>query len=136
MWQVEAGRVTSWNPLPEYGRRPARIGPVAVVGAVTALVTISGVLAVRHDTGAGAVAVLGLVLSGVAVIGVCLVLVAAYRSGRAAREQALQYLGVARRAEAVAADLRNEVLRLQSDLARLAARVETSHRQRAKRAGR
>jgi hypothetical protein len=60
------------------------------------------------------------------VVGVFLVLAAAHSCGRAAREQTRHTLGAARRAEAVAADLRDEVLRLQSDLARLAARVETA----------
>ncbi|OLT09223.1 hypothetical protein BJF90_44485 [Pseudonocardia sp. CNS-004] len=95
---------------------------------VVVLVVTGAVLAARNDTGAGAVSLLGLALSGAAVVGVCFVLMATHRSGRAARERALQNLGAARRAEAVAADLRAEVLRLQSDLARLAARVETSHR--------
>jgi uncharacterized membrane protein len=121
--------VTSRDILPGYGRSA---GPVAVVVAVAVLVITAALLAVRHDTGAGAVAVLGLVLSGAAVVGVCLVLIAARSSGHTARAHALQQLGAARRAEAVAADLRDEVLRLQSDLARLAARVEASHRRPAR----
>lgn len=125
--------MTWWNPTPDYGRQPvARRGPVTVVAAVAVLVVTGAVLAVRQDTAASAVAVLGLVLSGAAVVGVGIVLVAVSSSGRAAREQTQQNLGAARRAEAVAADLRNEVLRLQSDLGRLAARVETSHRLRAR----
>jgi uncharacterized membrane protein len=121
--------MTPKNPPPGYGRSA---GPIALVAAVAVLVITGAVLAVRQDADAGAVAVLGLVLSGAAVVGVNIVLVAACRSGRAVREHALQNVGAARRAEAVAADLRDEVLRLQSDLARLAARIETSHRRAAR----
>ena len=117
--------MTPKNLLPGRGRSAS---PIALVAAVALLVITGAVLAVRHDAGAGTVAVLGLVLSGAAVVGVCVVLVATCSSGRAAREHALQNAGATRRAEAVAADLRDEVLRLQSDLARLAARVEASHR--------
>jgi type VI protein secretion system component VasK len=117
--------VTSRNLLPGYGRSA---GPIALLAAVAVVVITGAALAVRADAAAGAVAVLGLVLSGVAVVGICLVLIVARSSGRAARAHALRQLGAARRAEAVAADLRDEVVRLQSDLARLAARIETSHR--------
>lgn len=115
--------MTSRNRLPGYGR-PA--GPVALVAVVAALVVAGTVLAVRRDP--GAVPVLGAILSGAAVAGVLIVLVTVRSCGRAAREQAVQNLAAARRAEAVAADLRDEVLRLQSDLARLAARVEATRR--------
>jgi HAMP domain-containing protein len=121
--------VTSRNRFPGYGRSA---GPVALVVAIAALVATAEVLAVQRDIGAGAVTVLGLVLTGAAVVGVCVVLIAVRSSGRVSREHALQSLAAARRAEAVAADLRDEVLRLQSDLARLAARVETSHRRMAR----
>lgn len=117
--------MTSRNLLPGHGRSP---GPVAFV-AVIALLGITGaVLAVRSD--AGVVALVGDILSGAAVVGVGLVLVAAFSAGRAVRAHAQQNLAAARRAEAVAADLREEVLRLQSDIARLAARVDTSHRRK------
>jgi hypothetical protein len=117
--------VTSSNILPGYGRSA---GPVALVAAIALLGITGAVLAVRGD--AGVVALVGDVLSGAAVVGVGLVLVAAFSAGRAVRAQAQQNLAAARRAEAVAADLREEVLRLQCDIARLAVRVETSHRRK------
>jgi hypothetical protein len=135
MVPAEADLVTSRTPLVEYGRQHPPARPVlaagrqpALVAVLALLVVVGGVLAVWNDAGASAVAVLDLVLSGAAVVGICLVLLTARSSARAARAQALRHLAAARRAEAVAAEVRDEVLRLQTDLARLAARVETSHR--------
>jgi hypothetical protein len=117
--------VTPRNIRPGYGRSA---GPVALVAATALLGVTGAVLAVRGD--AGVVALLGDVLSGAGVVGIGLVLVAALSAARVVRAQAQQNLAAARRAEAVAADLREEVLRLQCDIARLAVRVETSHRRK------
>jgi hypothetical protein len=91
-----------------------------------ALVAVGIVLALRHDRQAGPVAVLGVVLSGLAVVGLSLVLMAASRADRIAGEAALHQLDSDRRAAAGITELRDEVEQLRVDVARLTARLETA----------
>jgi uncharacterized membrane protein len=85
--------------------------------------TVAVVLAVQHDGGAGAVAQLSLVLSGLALLEVSVVLMAERRRERNTIEAALYDLDQSRRATAVAEDLRDEVERLHRDVARIAAQT-------------
>jgi uncharacterized membrane protein len=89
-------------------------------------IAVAGTLVVRHDRNADAVALLSLGLSGLALLEVSLVLMAARRAERTTAEIALDHLDRSRRATAVAEDLRTEVQRLHAELARLAARTERS----------
>jgi uncharacterized membrane protein len=72
----------------------------------------------------GAVAVLGLGLSTLALLEVTLVLMAARRAQRTATEVAIYHLDQARRSAAATEELRGEVQRLHADLAWIAARTE------------
>jgi len=95
---------------------------------LTAVIVVAGVLAVARDRQAGAVALLGLVLSAVALIEVSLVLMAGRRAERNTTEAALYDLDQGRRAAAVAEDVRGEVQRLYQEVARMAAQAERSAR--------
>jgi len=82
-------------------------------------------MAVRGG-GAGPVAVLGVILCGLVVLDLSLLLMTARRADRTASELASYDLESKRRAAAAAADLRDEVDRLRAELARVAARLQTS----------
>jgi uncharacterized membrane protein len=99
------------------------------VVAAAVLVSAGVVMAVRYDDHVGTVAVLALVLSGVAVVELSLVLMTARRTDQSAAELAVYDLESDRRAAAEVAVLRDELEWLRGDLARLAARVETSSQQ-------
>jgi uncharacterized membrane protein len=64
------------------------------------------------------------VMAGLALVAVSLVLMATRRIDRAASEQALYALGMARRAEAVTEEILNEVDQVSIGLVRVAARIE------------
>lgn len=100
---------------------------------LAAVIVVAGALAVARDRQAGAVALLGLVLSAVALIEVSLVLMAGRRAERNTTEAALYDLDQGRRAAAVAEDVRGEVQRLYQEVARMAAQVERSARRDAPR---
>lgn len=93
---------------------------------LAAAIVVAAAVAVANDEHAGAVAVLGLVLSAVALIEVSLVLMAGRRAERNTTEAALYDLDQGRRATAVAEDLRGEVRRLHEELARVVAQAERS----------
>ena len=95
--------------------------------AVLAAALVAGAaVAVRRDDRAGAVALLGLGLSALALIEVSLVLMAARRAERNTIEAARYLLDQSRRAAAVTEDLRAEVQRLHADMARIVAQTERS----------
>jgi hypothetical protein len=96
---------------------------VTLVGAI---LLGSGVVMAVSGGRAGLVAVLGVWLSGLVLVNLSLVLMAARRAARTAVELALYNLESDRWAAAAIADLRDEVERLRGDLARLAARLQTS----------
>jgi hypothetical protein len=98
------------------------------LGLLAGAATVTVVLAIQRDDGAGAVARLSLVLSALALLEVSVVLMAARRRERNAAEAALYDLDQSRRATAVAEDLRAEVERLHTDLARVAAQADRSAR--------
>jgi uncharacterized membrane protein len=98
------------------------LGSWPCVGVVVVLVTITTTLVQRHGHHLGAV--LALVVSGLALITVSLVLMAIRRIDRAASEQALYALGMARRAQAVTEEILTEVDQINAGLVRVAARIE------------
>ena len=101
-------------------------GTWSYLTVLAAAIVVAAVAAMSEDDRAGAVAVLSLVLSGIALIEISLVLMAGRRADRTARETALFDLGEGRRNTAVAEELRIEMQRLHQDLARLAAQAERS----------
>ncbi|WP_192809453.1 DUF1003 domain-containing protein [Actinomadura rudentiformis] len=102
------------------------LGSWVCVGATIVLVAAAVVTAVQHDHRAGPAAVVALALSGLALVELPLVLMAVRRHDRTAGEQALFDLDNAHRAEAVTEELTQELERLHTEIARLAARVETA----------
>jgi hypothetical protein len=90
---------------------------LAAVGAGT-------VVAVSSDRRAGAVALLGLGLSTLALLEITLGLMGAGRARRTATEVASYHLDQARRSAAATEELRGEVLRLHTDFAWIAASAE------------
>lgn len=98
------------------------LGSWPYVGVVAVLLMITAVLVRRH--GHHVEAVLDLVVSGLALVTASLVLMAMRRIDRAASEQALYALRMARRAEAVAEEILNEVDQVNAGLVRVAARIE------------
>jgi hypothetical protein len=93
--------------------------------AVTSLLCAGTLVVVRPG---GAIAILSVVLSGLAVVELSVVLMATRRTDEVAAEVALFDLESDRRAAAAVEDLRDEVERLRGDLARLTARLQTSAR--------
>jgi uncharacterized membrane protein len=102
------------------------VGSWSYLAVLAVAVTATALTAVRHDDRAGAVTLLSLGLSALALVEISLVLMAARRAERNTTEAALYELDQGRRATAVAEDLRDEVQRLHADLARIAARVDRS----------
>ncbi len=99
------------------------------VALLTAAIAGGIGVAVSTDRRAGAVALLGLGLSTLALLEVTLVLMAARRAQRTATEVVLYHLDLARRSSAAAEELRIEVERLHADLATIAAQTEKSSHQ-------
>jgi hypothetical protein len=96
---------------------------------LTLATAVAVTVAIRRDDAAGEVAQVGLVLSALALLEVSVVLMAARRRERNSIEAALYDLDRSRRATAVAEDLRAEVERLHTDLARIAAQnARAAHR--------
>jgi uncharacterized membrane protein len=129
VWEPHPGvrsgrRLTMAERTADLVARAAGTWSYLVVLAATIIVAAS--VAVWRDDRAGAVAVLSLVLSALALIEISLVLMAGRRTERNTGEAALYDLDQGRRATAVAEDLRAEVHRLHDDLARLAAQAERS----------
>lgn len=80
--------------------------------------------ALAHDGRAGPAVALGLILGGIAVVQLLLVLMATRRADRTAAELARNELESIRRAAAGIDDVRNEVVQVREDLARLIARLD------------
>ncbi|WP_203822687.1 hypothetical protein [Paractinoplanes ferrugineus] len=93
---------------------------------IAASVTIlaAGTMTLRHDHAVGGAARLAVALSVLAVLQVSALLRAIRRADRIAAEVALYHLDQARRAAAVAEDLRDELARLHTDVARIAAHLD------------
>jgi len=91
---------------------------------VTVAVLAGAAAALHHDSGADGLARLGVGLASLALAQVSLLLMVARRAERIAGELALYDLDQARRATAIAEDLRGEMQRLHADVARIAAYSE------------
>ena len=126
----------SWDQHPGV-RSGRRLGPgehaayvfCRVAGSWTYLITVTvtlvaGAAAALPHGGPGVLARLGACLAALALVEVSLVLMAARRAERIAVELALYDLDQARRASAIAEDLRGEMQRLHAELARIAAYTE------------
>jgi hypothetical protein len=135
---LRPGRGWELHPGVRSGRRLTRSERAAdlarsTVGSWTFLIVLVVLLAAGFtaaatlDGRAGLAAMFAMALSGLALVEISLVLIVARRADRMASELALHDLDHERRAAAVADELRDEVERLRADLARLAARVETSN---------
>jgi uncharacterized membrane protein len=127
------GRVRGRLSVRERAADRARdiVGSWTFALAATVLVAVAIVVALRYDRQAGPVAVLGLVLSGLALVGLSLVLMAAGQAYRTAAEVAMHQLDYERRTAAGVAGVHDEVEQLRADVARVTARLETSARSRA-----
>lgn len=102
------------------------VGSWGFLAVATLAVAASTVLAISHDDEAGAVAVLGLLLSGLSVLGLVIVLMAAGRAARNGDRRAMHDAESARRFAAAIADLRDDVDGLRSDVVRISAGVHRS----------
>lgn len=94
------------------------LGTVLIVVAVAATLTD-----LSHGT--GAVAVLDVIMPGLALAAACLILMATRGAERAADERALRHLDAARRIQAADEEILGELDQMNSGLARLSARIET-----------
>jgi hypothetical protein len=126
-----------WDQHPGV-RTGARLGPgehaadvvCGIAGSWTCMIVVAVVVAAgaavafRHDNTPGGVAHVGAGVAVLALMEVSLVLVAARRAERIAVELALYHLDQARRATAIAEDLRSEMQRLHADVVRIAAYTE------------
>jgi uncharacterized membrane protein len=101
------------------------LGSWPFLALAVALVGVGIGVAIAHDSRAGPAAALGLVLGGIAVVELLLVLMAARRADRTSAELALHELEAIRRAAAGIHEVRDEVVQLREDLARLVARLDT-----------
>jgi hypothetical protein len=99
-------------------------GPWAYLIMIAAGVLAGAAAALPHDSHAGGLTRLGVGLSALALVEVSLMLMAGRRAERIATELALYNLDQARRATAIAEDLRGEMERLHADVARIAAHTE------------
>lgn len=116
-----------WDQHPGVrGGRRLGSGERACLVLLGSAVAVAALVVSVRQPGAGAMTWLAAGLSGIAVVEVTVVLVAARRAGRIARELALYQLDQSRRAAAVAQDLRAEMQRLRDDVARLAAHADIS----------
>jgi hypothetical protein len=100
-----------------------RLGSWPVLGAVLVLIAVAAALVGRAGRG-GDVAVLGLIMPGLALAAVSLVLMAVRRADRAADLWAMRHLAAARRIEASGHEIFSELNHINAGLARLAARIE------------
>lgn len=127
-----------WELHPGVGTKLGQRGTAAVlirdlVGnwvflAVAGVLCVASLMAARPDRRVVVVAILSVVLSGLAVVELSIVLMTARRTDEVAAEVALFDLESDRRAAAAVEDLRDEVERLRADLARLTARLQTTAR--------
>lgn len=121
-----------WELHPAVGSKLGRRGRAAdlagswVFLAVTGLLCGASLMAARPDRRVVAVAILSVVLSGLAVVELSIVLMTTRRTDEVAAEVALFDLESSRRAAAAVEDLRDEVERLRADLARLTALLQTT----------
>ncbi|SFL57233.1 hypothetical protein SAMN04488085_113110 [Geodermatophilus ruber] len=100
-----------------------RIGSWTFVVVIAVLLEVGMVAAIRQDEVDGAVAVLGVVVSGLVLLGLSVLLMTVRRADRVAQELALHHLEATRRTAAELEELRGQVERLAVDVARLNARL-------------
>jgi hypothetical protein len=101
------------------------LGSWPCLGAVLVFVAVGAVLTDLRDRGAGAIAVLDLIMPGLALAAVCVVLMAIRRVDRAAERRALHQREVVRQIQAIGEEILGDLDQMNSGLAGLAARIET-----------
>ncbi|GAA4629643.1 hypothetical protein GCM10023196_051800 [Actinoallomurus vinaceus] len=104
------------------------LGSWTFLGAVLVLVTVAATLTDLHVRDTNAVTTLDLIMPGLTLATASLVLMAIRHAVRAADERARSHLAAARRIEAAGGEILGELDQINSGLARLAARIETTRR--------
>jgi len=125
-WELHPG-VRSPDGLTRRERAAAwtgdRIGSWSFVVPAVVLLGAGTVVAVRRDRVDGAVAVLGVVVSGVVLLDLSILLMAIGRADRTAEELAMHDLEATRRTTAEIEELGRQLERLSVEVARLGARI-------------
>jgi uncharacterized membrane protein len=102
-----------------------RIGSWTFVAVTVVLLEVGMVVAIREDEVDGAIAVLGVVVSGLVLLDLSVLFMAIRRADRTAAELAMHHLESARRTTTALEELGAQVERVAVDLARLDARLRT-----------
>lgn len=125
-WDLHPG-VRSPDGLPRRDRAAAwigdRIGSWTFVLVTAVLLEVGMVMAVRQDEVDGAIAVLGVVVSGLVLLDLSILLMAIRRADRTAEELAMHQLDETRRAAAEMAELRGQLDQMAVEIARVHARM-------------
>ena len=125
-WELHPG-VRSPERLPRRERAAGwiggRIGSWTFVVLLAVLLAVGMVVAVRQDEVDGAVAVLGVVVSGLILLDLSILLMAIRRADRMAAELAVHHLEATGRTAAEMAELGGDMERLAVEVARLNARI-------------
>ncbi len=127
-WELHPG-VRSPEELTRRERAAAwvgdRIGSWTFVAVTVVLLEAGMVVAVRQDEVDGAVAVLGVVVSGLVLLDLSILFMSIRRADRTAEELAMHHLDATRRTTAELEELSDQVERLAVEVARLDARIRT-----------
>ncbi|WP_222272555.1 hypothetical protein [Modestobacter marinus] len=125
-WELHPG-VRSPDRLPRRERAAAwladRIGSWTFVVVVAVLLEVGMVAAVRQDRVDGAVALLGVVVSGLVLLDLSILLMTIRRADRTAEELAVHHLATTGRTAEELEELRRQVELLSVEVARLHARL-------------
>jgi uncharacterized membrane protein len=108
-----------------------RLGSWTFVVVMAVLLEIGMVAAVRQDEVDGAVAVLGVVVSGLVLLDLSILLMAIRRADRTAEELAMHHLEATGRTAAEMAELGERIERLAVEVAQLNARIRARQQQAA-----
>jgi uncharacterized membrane protein len=133
-WELHPG-VRSPERLPRRERAAAwigdRIGSWTFVLVMAVLLEVGMIAAIRRDEVDGAVAVLGVVVSGLVLLDLSILLMTIRRADRTAEELAMHHLEATGRTAAEMAELGGQLERLAVEVARLNARIRAWQEQAA-----